>query len=80
MPLGGRPAFGRIGNTPCDNAGRVETPTNRSAKRGRPGYDLETLLRLAVDRALDGLFAEVAAADAVAGVAFDGLRLCRRDA
>ena len=36
----------------------AETPTNRSAKRGRPGYDLETLLRVAVsaftERGFDG--------------------------
>ncbi|WIV55451.1 TetR/AcrR family transcriptional regulator [Amycolatopsis nalaikhensis] len=93
----------------------ADTATNRTAKRGRPGYDLESLLRvavsaftergfdgtsmedlsrklgisksaiyhhvrskdellrLAVDRALDGLFAEVATVDALDGPAIDKL-------
>ncbi|MBR7826355.1 TetR/AcrR family transcriptional regulator [Actinospica sp. MGRD01-02] len=93
----------------------ADTLTNRTAKRGRPGYDLESLLRvaaatfnergfdgtsmedlsrvlgisksaiyhhvagkdellrLAVNRGLDGLFAEVAALDAVEGRAVDKL-------
>ncbi len=91
------------------------TPPNRPAKRGRPGYDLETvlgvavklfnergydgtsmedlsrklgitksaiyhhvpskqeLLRLAVNRGLDGLFAEVDKLDEVEGRAIDKL-------
>lgn len=93
----------------------ADTPTNRTARRGRPGYDLESLLRvavaaftergfdgtsmedlsrrlgisksaiyhhvpskdellrLAVDRALDGLFAEAAALDTIEGPAIDKL-------
>ena len=93
----------------------VDTPTDRTTRRGRPGYDLESLLRvavsaftergfdgtsmedlsrklgisksaiyhhvpskdellrLAVDRALDGLFAEAATAEALDGRAIDKL-------
>ncbi|HJQ45849.1 MAG TPA: TetR/AcrR family transcriptional regulator [Amycolatopsis sp.] len=93
----------------------ADTPTSRTARRGRPGYDLESLLRvavlaftergfdgtsmedlsrklgisksaiyhhvpskdellrLAVGRALDGLFAEVATLDTIEGRAIDKL-------
>ncbi|MEY7970674.1 TetR/AcrR family transcriptional regulator [Saccharomonospora xinjiangensis] len=93
----------------------TDTPPRRPGRRGRPGYDLESLLavavelfnergydgtsmedlsrklgitksaiyhhvrskeellRLAVNRGLDGLFAEVAALDAVEGKAIDKL-------
>lgn len=102
-------------NTTCDTAAMADTSTNRTARRGRPGYDLESLLnvavaafnergfdstsmedlsrklgvsksaiyhhvsskdellRLAVNRGLDGLFAEVATLDKIEGKAIDKL-------
>src|SRR5690606_9903595 len=105
----------RVTEPTWDNGPMTGTPPNRPAKRGRPGYDLETvlgvavklfnergydgtsmedlsrklgitksaiyhhvpskqeLLRLAVNRGLDGLFAEVDKLDEVEGRAIDKL-------